>query len=167
MRLPFAILVIGLSTAGAARADCRAGSTIVLSCMARGGTKALDVCIDTATSLVSYSYGAPDRAPELILSQPVSEIEHHPWPGIGRSIWETTVFHNAGYAYEVFTSVDRMTRDEPATGGVILQKNDETIARIDCDAGTVEFGLWALSDAKEAAGLCWNQSAESWNACTQ
>lgn len=148
-------------------AACPIGTETVLSCLARGGTKALDVCIDQTAGVVGYSYGPPDGAPELSLSQTIAQVDHRPWPGIGRSIWEATVFYNAGYAYEVYISVDRMARDQPVSGGVALYRGDRTIAQIECDAGTAEIGLWAVSDAKEALGLCWDQGAQSWNACTE
>ena len=160
-------IFLACSGAGMAQAGCPAGSQVVLSCLARGATGALDVCIERANGIVSYSYGPMNGPAELSLSEPIKEVEHRPWPGIGRSIWETTVFRNAGYVYEVFSSVDRMDRDQPVTGGVLLYKGGKEIARVDCDAGTVEMGLWAVTDAKEALGLCWDQGGETWNACAE
>lgn len=162
---------LGLAFAGIILAQtvlaCPAGTQTVLSCSAKGGAKALDVCLDPASATISYAYGAHNRDPELSLTRSVQRIEHQPWLGIGRSIWESTVFHNKGYAYEVFISVDRMAEDQLPIGGVILHKGDVQVARVDCDAGTAEIGLWAVSDAKEAVGLCWDQGAHIWNNCTQ
>jgi len=154
-------------TAGSVMAACRAGTDTVLSCTARGGAKALDVCLDTGAGEISYAYGAPGRTPELYLSRSIAAIDHRPWPGIGRSIWESTVFYNNGYAYEVFTSIDRMAENQPPIGGVLLYKGRQQVARVDCDAGSAEIGLWAVSDAKDALGLCWDQGAQIWNNCTQ
>ena len=153
--------------AGSAMAACPIGTGTVLSCTARGGTKVLDVCLDSGAGVISYAYGAPGRAPELFLERAIAGIEHRPWPGIGRSIWESTVFYNQGYAYEVFISVDRMAENQPAIGGVLLQKGGKEVAQVDCDAGSADIGLWAVSDAKEALGLCWDQGAQIWNTCTQ
>ena len=154
-------------SAGSGWADCGPGNTLVLSCLARGGDKALDVCIGAGSRTISYSYGPPGGPAELSLSQPVAGVEHHPWPGIGRNIWETTVFHNAGYTYEVFISVDRMAEDDPVMGGVQLFRDGAEIARVECDAGTVNIGLWAVSEAKEALGYCWNQDLETWGICAR
>jgi len=67
----------------------------------------------------------------------------------------------------VFISVDRMAEDQPPIGGVVLRKDNHQVAQVDCDAGTAEIGLWAVSDAKEALGLCWDQGTQNWNKCTQ
>ena len=167
MRYSGPVLTFVCMVSGQILAACPVGTQTVLTCTAKGGAKTLAVCIDPGRAEISYAYGNPGRQPELFMSRSIDEIDHRPWPGIGRSIWESTVFYNQGYAYEVFISVDRMAEDQPPIGGVVLRKDNHQVAQVDCDAGTAEIGLWAVSDAKEALGLCWDQDRQNWNKCTQ
>jgi len=167
MRQAGLALALVFAATGPVMAACPAGTQTVLSCSAKGGTKVLDICLDLPNATISYAYGAPNRQPELAMRRPIAAIDHTPWPGIGRSIWESTVFHNQGYAYEVFISVDRMADNSQPIGGVVLHKGSQQVAKVDCDAGTAEIGLWAVSDAKQALGQCWDQGRQNWNICTQ
>ena len=145
-------------------AACGAGETTVLSCTARQTTRLLEVCI--AGDLIRYSYGKPGRAPDLSLSEPVATVLHEPWAGVGRSIWEETTFLNEGHAYEVFISTDRMDETHPTDGGVSVTKGGAEVARIDCDPGSATIGLWAVSDAKAARGVCWDPGNHRWGGCS-
>lgn len=149
--------------AGAALADCPGGTTTVLSCTLGGGAKTLSLCIDGET--IRYDFGKTGQAPELRLSEPVAKVAHQPWPGVGRAIWEATTFSNAGYAYEVWMSVDRLIEDAPQEAGVTVTKGDKTLAELRCDAGSVDAGFWAVDDAKEAQGICWNMHSFAWEGC--
>lgn len=157
-----AALVAALPLAPA-QAACPASGVTVLSCTTQEGRKALDVCIEGAD--VTYAYGPKGGTPELELAVPVAEIAHVPWNGIGRSIWETTTFDNRGHAYEVFISVDRMAEGQPTSGGVSVLKGGAEVARVTCDPGTDVIGLWAISDAKQATGQCWDNTGFAWGAC--
>lgn len=147
-----------------ALAACGGEAVTVLSCSTGGGAKTLDVCI--RDGFVTYAFGPRGGTPQLDLSVPVAEIEHQPWNGIGRSIWETTTFRNAGHAYEVHISVDRLTEGQPTTGGVAVMKGGAELARVACDPGTAIIGLWAVSDAKQAVGQCWDQGRFAWRSCS-
>lgn len=158
--LPCLALVVGTTTA---LADCPDPDGTILSCTLRDGTRAVDVCITGED--VTYAFGKPGLAPELTLSAPILEVHHQPWHGVGRSIWESTTFHNAGHAYEVYISVDRLTDDHPTSSGITVTKGGEEIAQLDCDPGSDTIGLWALSDAKAARGQCWQPDSLDWGAC--
>lgn len=158
-----AVACLAYLTAGPAGAACLPDETTVLSCTARNGAKTIDMCM--AGGYVRYAFGPRGGAPELTLSVPVRDIEHHPWNGIGRSIWESTTFRNAGHAYEVYISVDRVAENNPTSGGVTVLNSGTPIAQVDCDPGTATITIWAISDAREALGLCWDTSDFRWTAC--
>ena len=153
----------GCSTA-LAMAGCPPGSETVLACTAGGGAKALSVCIEG--DAVRYTYGSPGAEPDLRLSEPVAQVAHQPWPGIGRAIWEATTFMNAGYAYEAWISTER-NEDAVPEGGVNVLKGEAEVARITCDPGTATIGLWAVDDAKQARGICWDMETLKWGSCDQ
>ena len=46
-----------------------------------------------------------------------------------------------------------------------MTEQGREIAALTCDSGTAELGLFALSDAKQAAGQCWDADAQNWGAC--
>ncbi|MCP3971526.1 MAG: hypothetical protein GY717_14655 [Rhodobacteraceae bacterium] len=148
---------------GPVAAACPPGAQTVLSCPMKGGARQLDVCI--VGDNIRYSYGKPGRVPELTLTEPVATVAHQPWPGIGRNIWEHTTFTNSGHAYEVFQSFDKMVEQNAETGGVAVMRGDTEQARIECDPGRATLGLWAVSDAKQARGVCWQIEAQLWGSC--
>ncbi len=159
MRFMLASLFLTLGTSQA-DAHCHQRSATVLTCTIDQGAKQLEVCLDGEE--VIYRFGPPD-APALTLSAPISEVAHQPWPGIGRAIWESTTFQNGAFSYEVHGSFDKL--DQISDGGVTVRKNGREIASLSCDSGSTELGLFAISDAKEAAGQCWDPYAQRWGAC--
>lgn len=165
MRLFAASFAAVLWAAASVSAGCPAGATPALSCPVQGGQKQLDLCIQGAT--LHYSFGRSGAAPDLALSVPVTAAEHQPWHGVGRSIWEATTLRNDGYAYEVYASVDRMVEDAQMakSGGVTVFQGDKEVAHLVCDPGRAELTLWAVTDAKEAAGQCWRAEAQIWAPC--
>jgi len=150
--------------AGAALAGCPQGATTVLGCTLGGGAKTLSLCIDGDT--VRYDFGKTGQPPELSLSEPVATVAHQPWPGVGRAIWEATTLTNAGYAYEVWMSVDRLSENALPEGGVNVMQGEKTVAELRCDPGTASVSLWAVDDAKQALGICWNFETFSWGGCS-
>lgn len=159
MRLFYATAICAV-TASQALALCAPESTIVLSCTTNGGTDHLDVCISGDS--VTYRYG-PESAPDLTLMTIVARLEHQPWPGIGRAIWEAATFRNGAFSYEVYSSYDKF--DQISDGGVTVYQQDNEVASLACDAGSVKLGLFAIGDAKEAAGQCWDPEAQIWGQC--
>lgn len=133
--------------------------------MARDGTRQIEVCLGPAD--ITYTFGAPGGEKELSLSEPVATVAHRPWNGFGRSIWETTTFSNEGFSYEVYISVDRLTDEHPTQSGVNVWDGGAEVASVGCDKGSDVIGLFAVGDAKAAAGLCWDDPSETWGACGQ
>lgn len=159
MRLLFASLFLTFGV-GQAAAFCASDSTTVLGCTIGNRAKQLDVCITGYA--VTYRFG-PKDPPDLTLTAPIHEVPHQPWPGIGRAIWEITTFRNGAYSYEVYSSYDKF--DQSSHGGVTVGEGDREIAALTCDSGSAELGLLALSDAKQAAGQCWDFEAQTWEPC--
>jgi len=143
-------------------AACPGGSETVLSCLV-GGSQRLELCLSDTHA--SYLFGVPGEMAELALAEPIETIAHHPWMGVGRSIWESTTFRNGDYAYEVYISLDRLSEDHETESGVIVWRGEDEIAQLSCDPGTDVIGLWAVTDAKAAAGLCWQPEIEGWAGC--
>jgi len=163
MRLSVLILASLLVSGTQAGAACFSTGETVLSCTARGGTKALDVCIEGPQ--IVYRYGPNGGTPELTMSRTVAEVEHQPWNGVGRSIWESTTFRNGSYAYEVYISVDRMAEGNPSYSGVTVYRDSAQIAEVRCDPGSDSMEFWAVSDAKKAVGICWDPTEFRWGGC--
>lgn len=139
--------------------------TPFIACTFDGGAKAVSVCVsdDAAT----YVFGPAGGTPDLTLSEPTATVAYTPWPGVGRTIWETVTFRNDGYSYEVFAGIDRAPDGDPPYGGVIVRDGGQELAALTCDTGSVIFSYDpVLSDAKAAAGLCWGGDPETgWQSC--
>lgn len=156
-------LPLWLVMAGPALAVCGADETTVLDCTTRGGRNTLNVCLSGET--IRYAYGPRGAVPELQLTDSVTGVEHRPWAGIGRAIWESTTFRNAGYAYEVFLSVDRMSENPGAEGGVTVSRGDEVLATVTCDPGQRDHRAVGRQRCKKALGICRDPAKQAWVAC--
>jgi hypothetical protein len=139
-----------------ALADCP-GQTFV-SCPV-GGDRWLEVCIGAED--FTYAFG-PRGAPELRLSVPMSAGTVTPWPGVGRAIWASVGFPNAGYTYEVWGSVDRVPDNPDPSARVNVLQGEDLLAQIPCLPGTVEAPAFVLEDAMAERGFCWNLTARRW-----
>ena len=141
-------------------AQCPNG-TEIFHCPA--GKKTIQVCM-TGQS-VTYRYGTAAK-PDLTLTVPLKDADYTPWPGIGRTMWDSLAFHNQGFTYEVWASLDKMLDEsdpEPVLqGGVNVMKGDSLQAQVICNAGRVSSTLDLLYDRKTALGQCWNYSSHAW-----
>lgn len=143
--------------AGPAAADCTPGET-VFSCQV--GQKALEICYEQETLI--YNFGPPG-APELVIAEPLASATYQPWPGVSSSIWETLSFFNAGYVYDVTTSVSRDAgADETLQGAITVWQNDSIVAEVACDHGTASNSLDVVWNMKEAIGQCWDFENQTW-----
>ncbi len=139
MRILASVFVTCL--AGQAGAACQSGMEIFMSCTFNNGAKTVEVCANGATA--SYRFGPTKGQPELALTVPASQIDYAPWPGVGRSIFESVTFHNSGVSYEVFAGVDREATANnqrgDAFGGITVFQKGTEIAALECDPGSVYF----------------------------
>jgi len=158
----FAVLVAALGLPGmVAAAGCE--GAVILSCPVAGSEKYLDVCAGPGG--FSYVFG-PDGAPEIALVAPYESGPVTPWSGVGRSIWSSVRFLNAGYAYEAWLSVDRLSEEQALEGGVMVlaMPAEEVIAEVTCRPGEVAGDLFGLEDAMAQAGYCWDLEVFAWRA---
>ena len=139
-----------------------------MSCMIENSTKELSVCFTTETAF--YRFGPVGETPELELVEPVETLNYTPWPGVGRSIWESVQFHNAEYSYEVAAGFERpwgeeVYEDVPERnfGGVVVRRNGKELTDLSCDRRSVDF-TWTedLSDAKRLWGYNWDTHNRVW-----
>ena len=168
MRLFFVIQII-IATPINAFAECATPQDTFLSCTFSQGRKAVDVCVEG--DMLTYRFGAVGKTPDLVMSVPVVNADYTPWPGVSRSIWETVAFLNRGVRYEVTGSIDRnyYENDEVQIedrGMIEVIKGEQTLATLECDAGSVEFAYGgSIYDAKTAAGQCWDFEGLRWGTC--
>ena len=158
-------------TASAALAGCPSGTTTILSCTFQNGAKFVDACQDGTTA--TYAFGKAGRAPDLTLAEPVATLYYTPWPGVGRSFWATAAFENEGFTYLLWYDYDKMLADQqdqgadvpdPLTAGIsVLRGDGEGLASLECDPGSIDTEMDALTEAKENLGLCWD--GQTWGPC--
>ncbi|NGQ89767.1 hypothetical protein G5V65_02580 [Rhodobacter sp. HX-7-19] len=129
-----------------------------LDCPTTDGRR-IEACIGAED--FTYRLGQPGSW-ELELSVPISAGTVTPWPGVGGSIWSSVGFPNAGYLYEVWASVDRNPDDINPSGGVIVLKGEEIVARLECASGTVTTPAFVLEDAMAMRGWCYDLTSFSW-----
>ena len=140
----------------------------VLSCTVENGRQ-FELCA-SATGL-TYRYGPPG-APEIVLSNPLDASGHTPWPGIGRTIWESVSFRNAGYTYEVFSGFERDygNPDEEIEvthfAGVLVSQGDTVVTEIRCKADSIRNGQAdILYQHMTDHGYCWSHEKFEWIIC--
>ena len=150
---------------------CEPTEVLHFACTVNDGTKKVEVC--HTTDEVTYRFGPRGGPLELLLRQPVAQIHLTPWPGIGRTIWEEVTFRNAAYTYTVYGSIERTPPEDGAgdivvtvSGGIIVRQDEQEIAHLTCDPGSVDFP-WGtgLYEAKEAAGQCYDRREQKWHDC--
>ena len=158
------VLLALLAPASPAFADC-AGTTFLSCDVGRG--RHLEVCIEPGARAFAYAFG-PAGAPELTLREDFSAGTARPWNGVGRSIWASVGFRNAGYVYEAWHSLDRLDPEAVPEGGVNVLKGEATVATLLCRPGpgpgpdTVIAPVFAIEDAMQAAGFCRDREAGTW-----
>ena len=140
-------------------AQAFACDAVLLSCTINGNRQ-VTVCLSGAD--VTYAYGKPGQPPELTLTAAPADGVYTPWNGIGRYVYDSITFPNAGYAYEVWQSVDKMTPDAGLEYGVNVMQGDALLKNLTCDAGAQAQPFDSLYAATEAQGLCWNFETRGW-----
>ena len=151
-----------LASATMTSAACPPGSQVLVSCHLKDGHKQLTTCL-VGTS-ATYTFGTPEKEPELALTRHVRDVHMTPWAGVGRAIWESFSFENNGVIYEVYYSIDRAS-GSVFDGGVIVWQDGKELAHLECDAGTVitSGAFLPLFEAKEAAGQVFLRETQSWS----
>jgi hypothetical protein len=155
MRLS-ALLLALLATSAAAACP---NQSEVFSCTING--KPVQLCHWKGALI--YNFG-PEDQPELSLAEPLETVAYTPWPGIGMDIWESVAFPNAGYVYEVWSSVTRNPESTaPLEAGVNVLQGESLVAQLRCDPGTPSTPLSVISDLKASIGQCWDGGTQTWS----
>lgn len=132
------------------------------------GKKLLQV--DLEGDLASYSFG-PQGAAELRFSQKVADLGYIPWNGIGVDMPEAVQFTNGDVTYEVWYSVRKLLEDNqpmlPPMAGVRVLQGDKVLADLTCSKPPRAPDLYAIYDAKLAAGQCYDWESQSWGTACQ
>ncbi|MEX0304562.1 MAG: hypothetical protein AB3N24_19260 [Leisingera sp.] len=142
---------------------CPDGATTLVSCSLTGGANYLETCLlgDHAT----YAFGDAGRRPDLALARHVRDVDMTPWPGIGNSIWEAFTFETEGFSYTVHYTLEKDPGARvPLSGGVIIGKDGQVVAHMQCDIGSVVSAGYSLPlfEVKEAAGQVYSLETQSW-----
>lgn len=133
-------------------------------------TKHLQVCIEPADSGAeagfTYQFTEKDK-PGLSLRAAFSAKPVSPWKGVGRAITSTVTFHQEDYQYQVWQSFDRLDEEAELQAGVHVSKAGEDVVSLTCqpEKQTKIAPLFALEDAMEAAGWCYNTGRFEWKQC--
>ncbi|MES2666991.1 MAG: hypothetical protein V4712_12895 [Pseudomonadota bacterium] len=152
-------LLLGLVAMVPAQAQAQTCGEVLLACTING-SRQVTVCLSGAE--VSYVYGKPGKPPELALTAALADGVYAPWNGIGRYMSDSIAFSNAGYAYEVWQSVDKMAPDAGPVYGVNVMQGDALLKNLTCDAGAEAQPFDILYKATEAQGLCWDFATRGW-----
>ncbi len=118
-------------------ADCDPGSATVFHCTTTKG-KVLQLC-DAGKTMV-YSFGLPQRTPDIVLRVPRARASTWQWNGTGPSMSYSVNIPNGNTTYSVFWSVDRMTDEHPISAGVHVTINGKHAATVSC-VGEVQQAL--------------------------
>ncbi len=139
--------------------QAQACDEVLLAC-STGASRQVTVCLSGDS--VTYSYGKRGKAAELDLTVPLSDSPYTPWNGIGRYMSDSITFHNAGYAYEVWQSVDKMSPDKSPAYGVNVLQDEDVLKTLACNPGAQAQPFDRLYEATEAQGLCWSFDNRGW-----
>lgn len=132
----------------------------LFACTMAGKARMVQVC-QTDTGF-SYSYGKRGEAPELMLAEPFSAGTYTPWPGVSRTIWDSIAFRNAGFTYEVWTSIERGPGDADRQGGITILKGDAVQTTLSCAKGSITARIDDAYSVMEAAGYCQDDASRQW-----
>ncbi|MEO9516399.1 MAG: hypothetical protein ABJH45_21395 [Paracoccaceae bacterium] len=167
-RLFHGALILNFTLPTTAFAGCSAGLELFNSCQIADRNTEVSVCFDSER--VEYNYGPIGETPELTLTDTIINAEYVPWSGVGKAIWEYTVFRNGEYAYEVGAGFDRpfsedeqMSDEERHFGWISITQNGSELGRLECIPDTVSYAFGAgIYDEKTTAGLMWDGIEEKW-----
>lgn len=129
MRLCAVIPVFTIFFASSAYAKCEDGSKTLFSCTTQKGKK-IEVC--DAQKTIQYSFGRPQRKPEIVLSIPRNQVSTYQWNGMGSHISYSVNVPNGNTVYNVFYAMDRLTEEHSIEAGVNVIINGKQIATVQC-----------------------------------
>ncbi|WP_332937728.1 hypothetical protein [Celeribacter halophilus] len=147
-----AALILG---AGMAQAGeyCLLDGTEVFSCTFNGGAKAVELCdaIWEDGDMASYGFFKSNGEVEKEILQEKVTMLATPWNGMGNYVSESVRFDaDQSYSYEVWSGGER-AEGAVLEGGINVIKNNDVIATLTCDTGSVTSDLGTLIDMIDLA----------------
>lgn len=123
------IPLLAALAASNASAACERGTKEVFSCSTTKG-KRIQLCESPAG--IEYSFGAPAKAPEIVVKVPRDKASTSQWEGFGR--WQTYSVDvpNGATTYRIFSGHDSQSPDAPLEAGVNVLINGKDVATVAC-----------------------------------
>jgi hypothetical protein len=110
-------------------AKCATGTKTIFSCTTAKG-KLIEVC--DAGKTITYTFGNPQTAPEIVLNVPRKNATTFQWAGIGRYLSYSVDIPNGKTTYSVFHGVDRISEAHAVEAGVNVLEGDKLLATVQC-----------------------------------
>ncbi|NIY79982.1 hypothetical protein HCZ23_10950 [Celeribacter sp. HF31] len=152
-RLSLATALIFAAGMAQAAQYCLLDGTEVFSCTFNGGAKAVELCdaIWEDGDMVSYGFFKSNGEVEKEILQEKVTLSYTPWNGMGTYMSDSvTLSADGGYAYEVWAGGEQ-SAEAALEGGINVLQNDDVIATLSCDAGSVTSDLGALIEMIDLA----------------
>ncbi len=159
------LLAFVTGATGPAVAACPSSMQTILSCTFSNGKKVLDTCQNG--EFATYAFGKVNKKPEMYLETPMRGLNYTPWNGIGRAIYEQVIFRNEDISYVVWSGFERDPgMIDPLRAGIVVEdQNENVLAELRCDIGSVRAEIDGLYDAKSNLNMCWDYNDFQWQNC--
>lgn len=112
-----------------AGSTCKPGAVTLFFCTTAKG-KRIQLCDEGKT--LEYSFGHPDKQPEIVVRVPRVKATTTQWQGIGRFKSESVEIPNGKTIYSVFFGADLVSEEHPIEAGVNVLVNGEHKATVKC-----------------------------------
>ena len=108
---------------------CKAGAETLFFCLTTKG-KRIQLCDEGKT--LEYSFGPPEKQPEIVVRVPRAKASTTQWQGVGRYKSESVDIPNGKTTYSVFFGADLVSDEHPIEAGVNVLVNGEHKATVKC-----------------------------------
>lgn len=92
-----------------------------------------EVFVRQLGNTVVYSFGKPGAKPDIVLQRRFDQLPERFWTGVGSSISSYLVIPNGDYSYVLGVHVNRNSEEHEASFNLVVEKNDDEIATLQCD----------------------------------
>lgn len=137
MKIIVIIPVLAVLFTSNVSAKCEQSKTL-FSCLTTKG-KQIEVC--DAGKTIGYSFGKPQKKPEIAIDVPRELASTYQWAGVGRTMSYAVDIPNGKATYSVFYGVDRLTEDHAIEAGVNVLINNELVTTVNCSGKNIVSNL--------------------------
>lgn len=123
-------------------AKCEKNSKTLFSCLTAKG-KQIEVC--DAGKTISYSFGKPQKKPEIVVTVLRDQASTSQWNGVGRYYSYSVDIPNGETVYNVFFSVDRLGDEHAIEAGVNVLIKNKLAATVNCAGKNITHDLEGLN----------------------